>query len=282
MKRRIHDPKAPPVHALPLPRFAPGRTGRLAAIVEATFWLLLAFQAARLAWIFLEPVGPVGAAAPASISAVAPAMPLAALQDPFYRSNSEAGHAASASLDGYRLHGVRISVHRSAAILGHDGRQRAYRTGEAIAPGVVLATVAGDHVVLQTGQGTARLDLVAGAAGASPVARALPAGNPYADADRRQGGSHEGGGVEPAQLMAQAGLRAHEGGGYTLIPRGDDTALRQAGLQAGDVLLAVDGQPLTAERLAELQQHLSGRTGATLSVRRDGVVRTVAIGGAGE
>jgi general secretion pathway protein C len=276
VKRRIHDPKAPPVHALPLPRFAPGRTVRPAVLVEAALWLLLAVQAARLAWIFLEPVGPVGAAAPASTIGAVPPMPLAALQDPFYRSSNDAGHAAPAGLDGYRLHGVRIGVQPSAAIIGHDGRQRAYRTGDTIAPGVLLAAVGGDHVLLQTGQGPGRLDLATAGPGpaAGDSARLLPAAQPTAGAS--------GTSVEPAQLLAQAGLRAHEDGGYALIPRGDDSALRRAGLQAGDVLLAVDGQPLTPERLAELQQHLSGRTGATLSVRRDGVVRTVALGGAGE
>lgn len=247
---------------------------RLAAIAEAGLWLLLAFQAARLAWILVEPAGPVGAIA--TPGATAPARPLASLDDPFYRAGSGTGGAVPASLDGYLLHGVRIGMPHNSAILAHDGRQRAYRTGDTLAPGVVLAAVAGDHVVLRTAQGTSRLALAA--AGSAAGARASTGTLPVAQAPAPARAA----GAEPAQLIAQAGLLAHEDGGYTLIPRGDDTALRQAGLQAGDVLLAVDGQPLTPERLAELQGSLSDRDGATLTVRRDGTVRTVAIGGDSE
>lgn len=272
------------MHAVPPFRFAPGSARRLTAVAEAVLWLLLALQAARLAWILLEPAGPLGA--PAAVTAAgdggASTLRLATLGDPFYRGGDRGGDAAAAGLDGYRLHGVRVDAQRSTAILGHDGRQRAYRVGDRIAAGVVLEAVAGDHALLRTAQGTVRLELRTPEPAAGAPARALPAGNAATDGDRGHDGRHAGGGVAPAQLIAQAGLRAHEDGGYTLIPRGDDTALRAAGLRAGDVLLAVDGQPLTPERLAELQQHLSGRAGASLRVRRDGVVRTVAVGGAGE
>ena len=85
-------------------------------------------------------------------------------------------------------------------------------------------------------------------------------------------------GIDPAALLAEAGLSPVEsdGGaaGYTIIPRGDGAALRQAGLQAGDVLLSVNGQALTPERYAELPAELAGASTITLTYRRDGQVRS--------
>ena len=62
-----------------------------------------------------------------------------------------------------------------------------------------------------------------------------------------------------------------------MVPRGDGAVLRQAGLQAGDVLLSVNGQELTPERYAELGDSLAGAATITLTYRRDGQVRTATL-----
>ncbi|OHE86324.1 MAG: hypothetical protein A2579_09025 [Lysobacterales bacterium RIFOXYD1_FULL_69_11] len=65
--------------------------------------------------------------------------------------------------------------------------------------------------------------------------------------------------------------------GYTLIPRGDDALVRQAGLRAGDVVVAINGNTLTPERLGELESDLAGRDAVELTVLRDGTTRTLTL-----
>ncbi len=60
---------------------------------------------------------------------------------------------------------------------------------------------------------------------------------------------------------------------------GDAALLRAAGLQAGDVILAINGQPLDSlERIAALRGQLANSSGAELRYERDGTVQTSTIG----
>ncbi|MFC4728788.1 type II secretion system protein N [Coralloluteibacterium thermophilus] len=243
--------------------------GRWPAVLEGLVVALLAVQAARLAWLLAVPGGPVGSAAPAALAATAPAH---GVRDPFAPA---AGTAVAAQAPtGLTLHGVRVAAGGGSAILADaDGRQSAYAVGDTVAPGLVLARVAADHVVLRGGGGERRLDLPATAALPLPVPAALPTGTPAVAASRA--------GVDPQRLLAETGLRARsEGGridGYELIPRGDGGLLRAAGLQPGDVLLAVNGNTLDPERLAELEQELAGRGAATLTIRRGDATHTITL-----
>lgn len=243
--------------------------------VELALVVLLAAQAARLIWLLAVPSGPIGAAAaaPAAVDAGAPALALAS--DPFH-PGAYARPAAQAEVSGLRLHGLRVSGALGAAILSAgDGPQAAFRVGDEVAPGIVLQAVAADHALLRTAGGERRLELDAAPAPASarPVAH-RPAPAPTL---ARAGA----GAVDPAALLAQAGLSARtEGGritGYALIPRGDGALLRQAGLAPGDVLLAVNGNPLTPERLGELESELARGGQARLTVERDGRARTLSL-----
>ncbi|WP_284223802.1 PDZ domain-containing protein, partial [Brevundimonas denitrificans] len=85
------------------------------------------------------------------------------------------------------------------------------------------------------------------------------------------------------RLMAQAGLRPRMRGarldGFTVSGAGDAAALRAAGLRAGDVILAVNGQPLdSVERIAALRGQLADSSSAELRFERDGVTQTTTIG----
>src|SRR5690606_41949879 len=77
--------------------------------------------------------------------------------------------------------------------------------------------------------------------------------------------------VDRAWLRAQMGLRPEQADGrvtgYVVIPRGDGAVLRQAGLQAGDVLLSVNDEALDAERHARLGEILAGAS--TISLRSE-------------
>jgi general secretion pathway protein C len=87
--------------------------------------------------------------------------------------------------------------------------------------------------------------------------------------------------VDPQKLLGQAGLlpRMKDGrpDGYRVLARGGSDVLRAAGLQSGDVLLAVDGVGLTPERISELPQTLSASTEAEVRFERGGQIMTTRV-----
>ena len=236
--------------------------------------LVLLLQLARLLWLAFAPAS--AGAAPVAVAAEAPA--LAGL-DPFFGNAPEAAGEAGGS---WRLFGLRVAADGGSAILARDGGpQQAYRVGDALAPGVVLEAVAADHAVLLDAGVRRRLELpaVQGAGpGGGPAPAALPAPAPATAAAPEQ----ETRDVDPARLLAEAGLRTYQEAGrvagYTLMPRGDAALLRAAGLQPGDVLLSVNGQALDPEHLPEVAEQLKSNPRAVIAYRRDGQVRTVTLG----
>ncbi|MGW8338922.1 type II secretion system protein C [Xanthomonas axonopodis pv. khayae] len=252
---------------------APGVRTAVAGGVAA----LLVLQGVRLLWLVLTPIGPLGTA---QAGAVATLDVSALRRDVFYRSASDANR------DGTVLHGVRVGGTQAAAYLsGSDGRQGAYRVGDTVAPGLMVQAIAADHVLLRTGGSVRRIALSeASAAGAAPpvvatsatapaIAPAAAQSNVATAADPTAATA-----VDPQQLLASAGLRASaEGGGFTLMPRGDGALLRQAGLAPGDVLTQINGRTLDAEHLRELQDELRDGQSATLTYRRDGQTHTMTL-----
>lgn len=220
----------------------------------------LGAQGLWLAWVLLAPVP--AAPLPAPPRAVATLDPaLAAL------AFGGGGTAAPADASGLALVGVRLASEpgASTAVIAAEGGQRVVGLGEPVRQGLRLAAVAPGHVVLEGDGREIRLSLP-GARDELPSAPApapLPASNPASD-------------VDPRQLLAEAGLRPRLRGGrldgFTVIARGDGRALASAGLQSGDVLLAVNGESLTPERMTELGQLLqAGQAGGgttTLTVER--------------
>lgn len=140
--------------SIPLPRSAPRwpRPSRL-LVLEGALIALLLVQAAPIATMLPLAAPSLPDALPATPPA-ARAPSLASWGDPFHRQEA-AGDAAG----GYRLFGIRLAGTGSVAYLGHDGLQRAYRIGDEVAPGLALAAVATDHVVLRGAGGNARLTL---------------------------------------------------------------------------------------------------------------------------
>lgn len=254
----------------------PGRK-RWPVLVEALLWSVLALQVLWLAW-------PIATLYAPTFASLAPAAttdgPRLAGQDPF----AAGSHAAPAGEGQWRLYGVRIAASGSSAFLAPpEGAQGAWQVGDEIAPGVHLAQVAPDHVVLDQGGSTTRIDLPDPDAPphAAPPAAAVPA--PATPAPAAEAPSAETlADVDPGKLIASAGLRmAMEAGklsGYTLLPRGNDALLRAAGLQPGDVLVSVNGQALDPERLVELADQLKSNPRAEIAYRRDGQLRTVTLG----
>lgn len=250
----------------------------LRRVCEIVLVALLGLQAARLAWLLLPPAGLTPQAT----------VPLDGPQSTPEWLSLDAFHphtvpVATANTSGLRLFAVRPGPRGGSAIIAtQDGPQQSFAVGDAIAPGVSLVAVRSDHAVIESGGVRGTLRFAALEAGTGPVRTPAAAGPSAA----RHGASTavdagESGPIDPAQLLAAMGLRPEEMDGritgYTIFPRGDAAVLRQAGLQAGDVLLSVNNEALDPERHAALATTLAGASSISLTFRRDGQVRRVTL-----
>lgn len=254
-----------------------GGTDALVRLTEAGVVVLLAFQCARLVWLLLPPA-PLGTLPHAGAGLMAPRLERLSI-DAFHPG---AATGAIADTSGLRLYATRGGAAGGSAIVAdRDGSQRSYAVGDEVAPGVVLAAVHADHAILESAGRRTELRFPVATASNRPPATAAPVATRTTAATTASGANASPPVIDPAQLLAEAGLRpVYAGGGeagYTVIPRGDGAILRQAGLQAGDVLLSVNGQALTPERYAELGDSLAGAATITLTYRRDGQVRTATL-----
>lgn len=186
-----------------------------------------------------------------------------------------------------RLYGLRSDgAGGGSAIIGlADGRQVSVGVGEEVEPGLVLRGVGADHVTLARGASVSRLIFSDVPLGVAPVPPPPPGPQTVTPtpAPAPAPAMAAGASVDPARLMTQAGLRPRMRGarldGFTVSGSGDPAVLRAAGLQAGDVILAVNGQALDSlERIAALRGQLANSSGAELRIERDGQVQTSTLG----
>ena len=265
------------------------RPDRVRSAVEVALALLLAVQLGRLVWIVAEPRDAAASMA-SSPTAMSPADPAVFQRfDAFFRTGGQSSLAeASAAGSGQmRLYGLRSDGSGGgSAIIGlADGRQVSVGVGEEVEPGLILRGVGPDYVTLARGASLSRLifsDVPVGVAPAPPpppgpqiVTPPPPPPPPVVTPTAAS--------VDPARLITQAGLRPRMRGlrldGFTVSASGDAALLRAAGLQAGDVILAINGQPLDSlERIAALRGQLANSSGAEFRYERDGAVQTSTIG----
>ena len=253
-----------------------GVSVRLRRLVQALLILTLAFLAARLAWQLLTPVGPFGA--PPAIATVTGAADPEMAARAFSQGSHQSTPGASADTSGLALFGVRLAgdPRRSTAILGTaGGSQASFAVGDTVVPGVTLTSVGDGHVVLDRGGTRLRLALPD-----APAPSAAPA-PPPATLPPAPGPASASAPIDAGQLLAQAGLRPRlrdgQADGYTLIPRGDGDLFRRAGLQPGDVLLALNGQALTPERIGEIEQILRSNPSTVVTLERGGERKTLTL-----
>lgn len=269
------------LQSLPRPR-----PSQVVAGLEAVLVLALGVQAARLAWSLFEPsataiASPGHAAEPPSGD-----LSILARFDPFFRIQ-QAGEAATAPAgptpdQGLRLFGVRVAGdgQGSAIIRTSEGREASFAAGEEVEPGLVLKTVAADHVILARGASRTRLEFLDTA---PPPLAATASAAPLAPPAGLVSGPSAAQGVDAKQFMAAASLlpRMKDGkaAGYQVLPRGGDggRVLAAAGLQPGDVLLALDGSEMNAERVAELPTELAKSTEVELRIERGGQIMNTRV-----
>ena len=260
------------------------RPDRVRAAVEATLALLLIVQLGRLVWTAVEPVD---LPTTTVTRPVATPVDYAVFQrfDAFFRTGGQSSLAedTAAGSSQIRLFGLRSDgAGGGSAIIGlADGRQLSVAVGETIEPGLVLQSVGPDHVVLARGGSLSRLifsELPVGAATPPPPPPVPQTVTPTPS----PAGASATAPVDPAQLVAEAALRPRMQGlkvnGFTISSRGESPALAAAGLQPGDVILAVNGQALDRpDRIAALRGQLADAASAEIRFERDGAVQTTTI-----
>ncbi|KTE01272.1 type II secretion system protein N [Sphingopyxis sp. H115] len=254
------------------------------ALLAGLLGAILIWQCVRLLWTLLTPLSPLGAWQPQAAVIVSPAERRALFTslDPFFRTNVQGPASATVTALGLTLFGININEATgsgSAIIAGEDGVQNSYAVGDEIAPGVTLAGVAFDHVLLD--RGGARESLFLDQSGDAPVAGAagaLPAPTPEIGATPAAGSGE----MTPAAIKAGVAFvpRIEEGRvtGIVVQPQGDGAAFRAAGLRPGDVIRSIGGRPISsASDAAALANQLAPGARIALEVERGASVVPVAI-----
>ncbi len=214
--------------------------------------LLCAGLAARLFWVLLAPIGPIGDWKPAVASNRSIPQDRLAGFDPFFRFQTSQGTIAVTSL-AVKLFGVRVdaaSGRGSAIIAGADGLQSSFAVGDEVMPGVFLKQVAFDHVILER-QGKPE-QVFLDQSTAAPIASATqnqtavaPATSAFQDA------------VSVTPRMVDGKIN-----GLVIGPKGDGSRFRSAGFENGDVIVAVNGVPVSDPTA----MNMVGSGGPSLSV----------------
>lgn len=261
----------------------PDRAAHLRMVVEAVLIGLLLLQAGRLVWIVVDPKAP--SMAPLAQAQIKPA-DLNVFQrfDAFFRKGglSSLADVTNADTAQLRLFGVRSGgAGDGSAIIGlADGRQVSVGVGEEVEPGLVLKEVGQDYVTLARGLSVSRLVFSEVPVGAPPPPPPPPGEQVVGPAAPASAPSAPAAVVDPSRLMAQASLRPRMQGmaikGFTVSGSGDQLAA--AGLQAGDVILSVNGNELTGlDRIAALRGQLANSANAEVRFERAGQVQTTTI-----
>lgn len=239
--------------------------------VEIALAVLIGIQLARLIWILIGFPGGFGAP-PRVAPHAAPAVDLSVLErfDPFFRGQEAL--SGEGGLEGYTLYGVRVGPLGSSAIIaGPDGVQTSYGVGDQVGAGVTLREVTPDYVVLSTGGTDVQLGFPAFAAAPdAAMASAASVAPPPIQAAA----------PDPTRAVGAARLEPRVRGGRVLgaVLVQPNEALSRAGLQAGDVVIAVDGQTLEdPESIEDFGARVAQPVDAEIRYERGGQAASVRL-----
>lgn len=240
----------------------------LAALV-----LLLAYQLAYWTWVFVAP--PRGAALPEE----GPQVDLAAIARMFGAAPPASSRAQAPS--GLRLKGVVAptpGTEASAIFSTGSGRDVSVFVGREIQPGLKLAQVRPDHVVVSRAGASERIDLeahrsvVAGRSSAPGrqagfrlnVARS---GNSFTLSKKELDDALR----DPHQLNYLGALGNPAGGGVRMEQAPAGSLAQKLGLQPGDVIRKVNGQAIASQGdLARLYTQFDSLSQVQAEVQRGG------------
>jgi general secretion pathway protein C len=249
----------------------------LYAASELLLLAVLAVQCARLVWVVVTPVSPLGdwrAAQPGI--AGAPGDLLRGF-DPFFRLDDSSAKPAAVTALKLTVFGIRVNEATgggSAIIATPDGTQDSYAVGDTIMPGVTLKGVAFDHVTIDHGGATENL-FIDQSQPAAPVAAPPPAAAAAPTAAHVPLLGLGGAGMSLAQLKQGVGFipRIDKGQltGLVVRPSGDGAIFAKAGLHQGDIIVEVMGKPVTGpEDISAAAAKLQNGGILSLMVERDG------------
>jgi hypothetical protein len=168
---------------------------------------------------------------------------------------------------GLILYGVSGGPDRPAAIIGQDsGGQRLVPVGREFRPGLKLTEVGADYAILLAGDRPARLEL-------RRFGGSVPGETPRAGAPEREQR------LEAAMLRNILKPVVSNGriGGYALTGGESLPRLRRAGLQAGDVIVSVNGSQFDEERMGELAWEMRNAAKTQFVFIRNGKKMSAAI-----
>ena len=181
------------------------------------------------------------------------------------------------------VYGIRYNAATGAGtaiMANNDGEQMIYRIGEEVSPGVTLSALEFDHVVLSRGGSRELLYLdqsqpapsiqpsvrPAAQSSTEPAVQPEQAPPPPSSVRNRMSAGELGSGV--SFTPSQQGGRFS---GLNVVPAGDGSVFRAAGLRDGDVVVAMGGQRITSpSQAAQLSGAFTPGSQVNLTVRRDG------------
>lgn len=250
-------------------------------IAAGVFALILLVQVGRLVWLFVPPAPVLPTASATSAKPVD--IGVLTRFDAFFRTGapSSLAGASGAEASQLRLFGVRAGgAGGGSAIIGlADGRQLSVGVGEEVEPGLILREVGPDFVTLARGESLSRLAFTE-----TPTGAASPPPPPSTEqvVTPSPAAVSAGAVVDPQRLMAQASLRPRIQrlgvNGFTVSSAGNASELRAAGLQAGDVILSVNGTALNSpQAIGALRGQLASAPSAEIQYERNGEMRTTTI-----
>lgn len=247
-----------------------------AVALTALLVVALGLQLAWWGWHFLLPA-PTRAAASPSTGA---ALDDTALARRLFGGGDSPPAEASAS--DIRLKGVFAvdGATLSAAVVNWSGKDQAVRMGQELMKGATLAEVHTDYIVVARNGGRERIELdkfrVATATASNTQSR-----NP--SAGFRLNVTAAGGGYglsrqelntvlqDPRQMEFLGQIGVAPGGGVRVDGAGANTLAGKLGLQTGDVISAVNGQPVnSAGDLARLYSQFNTLSAVRVEVKRAG------------
>lgn len=243
------------------------RRPSLYSLAELTLIALIAIQLARLFWLLVTPLGPVGDWRPPALLAQPAATARLGDFDPFFRLAGAGGPVAVTGLN-LRLFGTREdqATGRGSAIIAlPDGVQSSYGVGEEIMPGVTLVTVAADNVTISRNGVMEQLFLdqstpAPGAAPAPPPPAGTAPPQPVVVAPAPAPAA-----PNPPPIQMQPRVSNNQITGLAVSPGGDGQAFRAAGFAAGDVITSVNGQRvISAEQAVALVRQAGGQAAVTV------------------
>lgn len=275
----MDDVTSPILNRLPLSMRKKAPLSQIFATAIVTLLLIaLGLQLAWWSWHFLLPAPNINALNPSTGGALEDI----ALSRRLF-GGGEAAQAIEAAASDIRLKGVFAvdGVTLSAAVVNWAGKDQAVRMGQELMKGATLAEVHADYIIVARNGARERIDLdnfrVASAT-ANSNAKGAASGGAFRLNVTASGGGYslsrqELNGVlqDPRQMEFLGALGVAPGGGVRIDGAGANTLAGKLGLQSGDVISTINGQPVnSAGDLARFYSQFATLSAVRLEVKRSG------------